>query len=252
MHATRLHACCASWPQQEILAQVSHQRVQRHARRDRTEAICCPGSHRKRDSAHSHEETIQKIGDRGGGLPTAEVKLTLYRVHMPFIFMHLWADTFAGPANATLDFQPENTSRTRNVECGQKPVKDIFHLCMLLSVITSLLEKTLTLEEVTQLETYIATLNRKQSELQGWGWLTYNSHECELERSYTKILNTAMEVLQNSPVRPNRAKSHEHSLDHLQTSFVYLNRQATSRACPSNGTMGSLEKSASADTRAAS
>lgn len=117
-----------------------------------------------------------RIGDTGGGNPTAEEWSTLFRGILPFVLTELWAATLNGCQDQQLQFYPRQASRTREVRRGAKSVRDVYQSAMMLCVIVDMMERKLTSQEVAQLQEFITDFNESQANLLGPGWLTYNSH----------------------------------------------------------------------------
>jgi len=74
----------------------------------------------------------ERIGDRGGGLTTAEHWVTTFHCLLPFITMYLWSATLAQPRGDQLLFYPEKRSVDWELKLDMKLVKDVLPITMLL------------------------------------------------------------------------------------------------------------------------
>ena len=124
-----------------------------------------------------------RIGDRGGGMPTAEQWVTLFRCLLPFIMLELWSHSLVKNGTQTLDFQPSESkgkyTQTRPIDRGEKSVKDIFDMGMLTCCIAGMLEGDFDEDDINTLRSYITRLNVKIKDTLGSGWVIFNNHITE-------------------------------------------------------------------------
>ena len=169
MHAVYLGICRRFWHKLLIECCDSFRRRLKDAQRVMVCAIL-PSSIKRPD---------KRIGAPGGGMPTAEEWVTLFRCLLPFVMLDLWGNSLMHEAREALFFEPTNLTAKKELKRGPKPVQDIYELGLLLCCIVDMLEGDFSEDDVGLLHSYIQSYNAKSKDLLGRGWLVFNNHITE-------------------------------------------------------------------------